>query len=175
MKVIFTSKRTIAIILFFAFGLLYALAPSERTFDHSIKTVAGIICLDGIIKLVIASKQSMGKKEYYLDICEGFVSIFVGVVAFKFSSYKYVTFSCGLIYLIFPLIRLIVVEKKLNQLLVDCLKYLAVAIFISSINKTLTSNFVLSSIFFAISILITITLVRKIIYSKKEEEVSDYE
>ncbi|MGM9972333.1 MAG: hypothetical protein ACI35W_07985 [Anaeroplasmataceae bacterium] len=177
MKMVFTSKRSIAILVFIAFGLLYAIAPSNVTYKVTLKLVGCFLTLDGIIKLIFADYDSMGKVEYRFDVIEGFITIIIGVISFKFYNYQYVTLACGIIYSIVPITRVIMAKRKTNQLLVDCLKYLAIIVLISSINHTLMSNIVISAIFFMIAILIFITLIRKIIKSKKieEKEEEDYE
>ncbi len=175
MKVVFKSKRCIAILIFLAFGLMYALAPSDLTYSITLKIVSSFLVIDGLIRLIFADINLMGKKEYIFDIIEGFFAIIIGVVSFKFSNYKYVTFTCGILYIIIPVMRIVVAEKKLNQLLIDSLKYLAMIVLISSINHTFMSNIVISSLFFIIAIVIFITLIKKIMKYKKEIGVEDNE
>lgn len=179
MKVILSSKRTLAILIFITFGLLYAIAPSDFTYNITLKIVASFLVLDGIFKLILADIKTLGEKEYILDIIEGFVAIVLGVISFKFCNYNLVPFLCGIIYLCIPIIRIILAQRKINQLLIDSLKYLAIIVLVSSFNRTFMSNIVISSLFFIIAIFILITLIIKIrkfktngvvVYEENKEE-----
>ena len=170
MKIIFTSKRSLAILLFLCFGILFLVLPSKYLYTFSLKFVGAALCLSALLKLTLVSKDNCRTIDFVLDIIEGIEVLIMGVVVFVFYKYRYVTFVLGFVYSIIPILRLCFAKYKLNQFLVDSLKYLTIIILISSFNKTLMTRYIISSIFFSISIFIIITLLRKVILYYKEGE-----
>jgi len=167
-KRLFTLKRFYAALLFIAFGLMFIFVPSKYLTNIVLRIVGVLITLAGIVKLTFVNKNSMGTKEYLFDWFEGVTNILIGVTTFKFYDYPYVTLTCGLIYIIVPSIRFILAKRKVNQLLVDSLKYLGFLVLISSFNKMITSKFVIAPVFFGCAIFICVTIVVNLINYRKE-------
>lgn len=166
MKIFFTSKRTIAFVAFVLIGFLFLFLKKGYLYPAVLITLGILICLAGIVKLTLLNKQLSGTMEFTFDLLEGIVNLIVGVVIVNFWDFRWITFGCGCIYAIIPILRIVLSEHRINQLVVDILKYLAIVVLISSFNRVLTVRYVVSSIFFAVAIIIFITLIIKI---KKEK------
>lgn len=165
MRTILQSKRTLFALIFIILGVLFIVLPTKMLYNFAMKTIGVLLIISSILKLVLVCKDTTSKREYIFDIVEGFIAMAIGVSVFKFYNYNVVTFICGIIYLIMPIIRIIVSKHKLNQLFVDTLKFIVVVILLSSFNKYLTTRYVISSLFFICAILFLISL----IISIKEE------
>lgn len=176
MKLVLRSKRTLFALIFIIFGVLFLVLPTKLLYNFAMRTIGVFLVFSAILKLTLVNKNNTSKKEYVFDIVEGILAMAIGVVVFKFYNYNTVTFICGFIYTIIPVLRIIFSKHKLNQLFVDSLKYITIVILISSFNKYLTTRYVISSLFFIFAILILISL---IVYIKEnmliEEKEEDYE
>ncbi len=162
MRVYFTSKRSIAILIFLILGILFIAVPTKYLMPIIYWFMCIPLIISGIVKLTLADKRILGSLEYRFDIFEGVLSILVGVISLNFREYPIVTFILGLFYVVVPICRIIYSKTKKNQMLVDCLKYLTAFILITSY-KTLSKFMciVLGCIFIAICVFIFITLVNK--------------
>ena len=162
MRVFFTKKRSIAILIFLILGILFIVIPDIYLMPVIYWLMCVPLIIVGMFKLVFLNKEIQGNLEYQFDLYEGLVSIIVGVTALSFMEYPTVALFLGIIYLIIPLLRIVVSKNKKNQLLIDCLKYFVIFMLLTS-NKHLSkvACIVIGVIFIAISVLITITLFKK--------------
>lgn len=162
MKTIFTSKRSIGMFALLVMGILFIVLPHSIVYPTLLMFIGVVICLDGIVKLTFLNIHTQGKKEFVYDLLEGILDLVLGVVIVKFYKYEYVTCISGVIYAIIPILRIIFSRHKLNQFVVDILKYLALIVLISSIERQYTTRIVVSTIFFSVAVIIFITLLVKI-------------
>lgn len=172
---IFKTKRFWASILFIIFGVVFMLLPKNILYTFTLKFIGILLCLSAILKLMLVSKKHLSKKDYVLDIVEGFLVLVLSVVIFQFCKYRWVTFTCGLIYAVIPILRLILSKHLLNQLFVDSLKYVTIVILISSLNKYLMTRYIITSLFFIIAMLMLISLVVSLKKSMNESRVVEDE
>lgn len=175
MKVFFSSKRTIAFFAFIIIGLLFMFVKAKYVYPGVLIFIGSMICLAGIIKLTFINKQLLGNKEYVFDLIEGILNIIVGVIVVKFWDFRWVTFTCGIIFAIIPVLRVLFSKHKFNQALLDLLKYLAVIVLISSFNRVLVTRYVVSAIFLTVAVIIFITLIIKIRKVKRGEYLHEIE
>lgn len=168
MKIIFTSKRSISMLIFLIFGTIY-LTLGYKLIRPSLYIIGSLICLAGMIKLTFLNKENTPLIEYRLDQIEGIFAMFIGVITIKFYNYNVAIFIMGLIYLLFPIIRLFMSDTKLNQLFVDSLKYMASIVMISCIYKEELTQYIVALIFYGIAVFIFVTLIFKIRRIKRGE------
>ena len=174
MKVIFTSKRSISMLIFLIFAILFVFF-GYKLIRPFLYFIGGCICLAGLIKLTLLNKSNTPIADYVLDLIEGIDDIFIGVICVKFWDYNYVIFVLGIIYTIIPIIRLFMAKNKINQLFVDSLKYLASIVMISCIREEVISGYVVAAIMFGIVIFIFVSLIIKIRRIKRSEYLHEIE
>ncbi len=172
MKVIFTSKRSISMLIFLILGTIFFIL-GYKLIEPVLYFIGALICLAGLFKLTLLNKKNTPKADFILDLIEGIVSISVGVVTVQFWNYNIVIFITGLLYLIIPIIRLFMAYNIINQLFVDSLKYLSIIVMISCINKEKLTGHVVGTIFYGIAIFIFVTLIIKIKKIKRSELVNE--
>lgn len=174
MKVIFTSKRSISMLIFLIFGLLF-LFFGYKLIQPFLYFIGSCICLAGLIKLTFLNRSNTPLADYTLDLVEGIADIFIGVICVEFWDYNYVVFTLGIIYTIIPIVRLFMAKNKINQLFVDSLKYLASIVMISCIREEDFSGYVVAVIMFGIVIFIFVSLIIKIRRLKRSEYLHEIE
>ncbi len=120
----FFNKFFYLSIFLIIFGITLLFIPQDIVKTIFIYVVSVCIILTGYYKLVMSNKKALGKREYYLDIVEGFVCIFVGVINVRFFDVSIVCFIIGLVYLVVPLLRIFLATNKINQILMDIFKFI---------------------------------------------------
>ncbi len=172
MKTLFTSKRSISMLIFLIFGTIY-LTLGYKLIKPSLYIIGSLVTLAGIIKLTMLNKANTPIKEYTLDLVEGVFALFIGIISIKFYNYNVAIFIMGVLYLLFPIIRLFMSINKLNQLFVDSLKYMASIVMISCIYKEELTQYIVALIFYGIALFIFITLLFKIRREKRGEAINE--
>ena len=174
MKTIFTSKRSISMLIFIIIGTVF-LIMGYKLIKPVLYFIGACICLAGLIKLTFLKKDNTPTADYVFDLVEGILDLFLGVIVIKFHDFHYVVFTIGIIYLIIPIIRLCMAMNKLNQLFVDSLKYLASIVMISCIREEQLSGYVVAAIFYGIAVFIFVTLIIKARRIKRSEYLDEIE
>ncbi len=172
MKVIFTSKRSISMLIFLILGTIFFIL-GYKLIEPVLYFIGTLVCLAGLLKLTLLNKNNTPKADFILDLIEGIVSICVGVVTIQFWNYNLVIFITGFVYLVIPVIRLFMAKNLINQLFVDSLKYLSIIVMISCINKEKLTGHVVGAIFYGIAIFIFVTLIIKIKRIKRSEYINE--
>lgn len=109
---------------FILIGIICLFLP-HNVIRHTFRYVVGLsIIAVGFYKLIISDIKALGKREYTIDIVEGFISIIIGVCSINFYYSETASFFLGAFYLIMPIFRIIISENKLNQFFMDFLKYI---------------------------------------------------
>lgn len=102
---------------FILIGIICLFLP-HNVIRHTFRYVVGLsIIAVGFYKLIISDIKALGKREYTIDIVEGFISIIIGVCSINFYYSETASFFLGAFYLIMPIFRIIISENKLNQFL----------------------------------------------------------
>ena len=116
---------------FFYFSLSFiligivALFLPHTVIRHIFRYVVGLsIVAVGFYKLIFSNIKALGKREFIIDIVEGFISIIIGVCSINFYYSETICLILGAIYLVMPIFRVIISENKLNQFFMDLLKYI---------------------------------------------------
>ena len=116
---------------FFYFSLSFiligivALFLPHTVIRHIFRYVVGLsIVAVGFYKLIFSNIKALGKREFIIDIVEGFISIIIGVCSINFYYNETICLILGAIYLVMPIFRVIISENKLNQFFMDLLKYI---------------------------------------------------
>lgn len=113
-------------ILIILFGILAFILPHNFVRKFYVYISGYSILLTGIVKLLISDLSVLGKREYTIDIIEGIFSIIIGIVFINFYQFKMVCLVLGILYLIFPIYRIIIAVNKINQTFMDSLKFILV-------------------------------------------------
>ena len=172
MKVIFTSKRSVSMLIFLIIGTIF-LFFGYKLIRPVLYIIGSIICLGGLAKLTFLNKKNTPIADFVFDLIEGIFAIFIGVIVVKFYDYKYALFTCGIIYIIIPIIRIFMANNKINQLFVDSLKYLGVVVLLSCIFQDRVSGYVVALIFYGFAIFIFVTLLFKIRRLKRSDDLNE--
>lgn len=144
-------------LLIILLGILALILPHNFVRKFYVYVCGISILLTGMIKLLISDISVLGKKEYSIDILEGIFSIIIGIVFMNFYQYKMVCLILGILYLIFPIYRLIIAPNKINQGIMDCLKFILVGyIFANSTGYKYVLKIYLAISLIAIGLLIMI-------------------
>ena len=133
--------------------------------------IGSVICLDGIIKLTLLNRLYEGNAEFTFDLIEGISNLILGVIIVKFFAYRFVVMTCGIIYSITPVIRILFSKHKLNQFVIDILKYLAAVILITSVDRKYIVRLIVFIVFMSIAVIIFITLLIKLRKIKRGEYI----
>ena len=171
MKVIFTSKRSIGMFALIISSILLLTLPNEYLYKIVLYFIGSVICLDGIVKLTLLNKLYEGTVEFTFDLIEGISNLVIGVIIVKFFNYRFTVMTCGIIYSITPIIRIIFSKHKMNQFVIDILKYLAAVILITSVDREYIVRLIVFIVFMSIAVIIFITLLIKIRKNKRGEYI----
>lgn len=154
-------------------GISFIFIPQDILINIFRYIVGILIILIGYYKLVMSNKKALGEREYYLDIVEGFISIFVGVISIRFYDNAIVCLVLGLVYLIVPLIRIFLSTNKINQILIDIFKFIfAGFILMSNTLVPYATKIYLSIVFIAIGLAV---FIYRFFYHKKNGSESEEE
>lgn len=111
-------------VAFILIGITCLFLP-HNVIRHTFRYVVGLsIIAIGFYKLIISDEKALGKREYLIDIVEGFISIIIGVCSINFYRSEKTCLFLGAFYLVMPIFRIIISENKLNQFFMDFLKYI---------------------------------------------------
>ncbi len=173
MRIFFTSKRSISMFALLVIGILFLILPSKYVYPIVLCLIGSVVCLDGIVKLTFLNRYHLGDTEFRFDLWEGITCLIIGIVVFKFHEYRYVTFTCGILLAIAPLLRIVFSNHKFNQFVVDIPKFVGIVVLISSIDRIITVRIVASALFLSIAVIIFITLIYKIRRGDVKDEIEN--
>ncbi len=164
----FFDKFFYIALFFIVIGILLFCLPSKSVLIICYSFVCFLICITGIIKLVFLDKSVLTNDDYYLDLIEGFISIFVSVICLNFYEYYLVSLILGIVYLIIPIVRIVLSTNKINQFIMDIFKFIfASVLFTATYHAPLLTKIYTALIFLIIGIGI---LVLKIIFYYKHKD-----
>lgn len=154
-------------------GISFLFVP-QNILSNVFRYIVGIlIILIGHYKLIMSNKTALGTREYYLDIVEGFISIFVGVISIRFYDIDIVCLVSGIVYLVVPFIRIFLSTNKINQILIDIFKFLfAGFIFMNNTLAPFATKIYLSVIFISMGIIV---FIYRFLYHRKNNYDSEEE
>lgn len=169
MKGKFFNKFFYISLVFILIGILLFFLPAQSVMKLAYRLVCIIIIIIGIFKLVFSDIKVLGKKEYYLDLSEGFINILVGVVCYNFYHVYITSLIFGALYLVIPILRITLSNNKLNQFIMDIFKFVFASLLISASYKLPTITKIYSASIFLI-IGIGIIALKIVIYIKHKDE-----
>ena len=150
-------------------GILSLLVSAKSVMLFTNRLICIIIVISGAFKLVMSDYNTLGQKEFYLDMAEGFVNVLVGVVCIYFVHTYVVSLIFGLLYVAVPILRLALATNKINQLIIDFFKYLmAIVLFLSSYSNPIFAKIYVSFILILLGLgLLAIKIIIQIKHNDK--------
>ncbi|MCR5787187.1 MAG: hypothetical protein K6G28_05760 [Acholeplasmatales bacterium] len=147
------------LLLCFAVSVFYFACPAKISLTFSYYLALTVIIITALVKFSMLNKDLYSQRDYLLDLSESVVSAIIAVICINFGQeYFVLSIICGVLYLIFPVVRLILAEIKINQLFLDSFKFLCgFVIMASNYHYAFWIKYILGTVFFVTAVTILIT------------------
>ncbi len=162
------STSIILALILITFGFIFIFVDQNLIAPIYFRIVSILVIIIGLFKLLFISKTTMNKVEYRLDLIEGILNLFIGVIFSNFHEFYILNIILFTIFMVVPLVRFKYAFNKANQFFIDTPKYIIAASILCAARIIYKIFFsLIGGVLLFIGIVIIISKIRKHIYKKK--------